>query len=474
MLSRSLLVLCLLFTACYHHHEMAKPIEIPDDSINFVPPDWWTLFHDSQLKDFIALTLERNPTIHIARENVFLAASKAQQVRSRLFPNVLWGADVSRQKLSETGIVPFNRNRGVPPTAMNTPFPAPGGENGIPVYFTQYETQLFLTYDFDIWGKNRNAFKAAIGEVKAKIADEAFIALEMGISVARVYFQLQTNYQRHKLAKKFVENKSRYLALVKERVQSNLNELVSVKEAEVDLVGAKQGLLNLEKEIELNEILLKTYLAGDFTEQIAIHEIGNIEIPVLQEIPLHLISNRPDIISQLWLIESAGKEIEVAKAGFYPDINLAALFGFQTIHLNKLFEWKSVYYNIDPAISLPIFDGGLLRANLLKSEVDYNLAIYEYNNRVLNGVREVLEGLALVRNTTLQLEEFRRRASIQREIVYLTSLKVENHLSSGLDYLKTEAQLLIDQDVELIAQGNMIQSVLTLIKALGGGYDPCA
>lgn len=485
------LCLTLLLSSCYNLSDRAQPIDVPEapftSSENFftpwIPDYWWTLFKDPQLDTFIETALERNPNIQIARENINLTYARMQRIRSVLYPNINWGADVSFQKLSQTGIIPFGKT-GAPiqatqtqvPNALNSALPAQGGTAGIPVYFTQYETDLFLTYDFDIWGKNRNAVAAAAGEYKAKEADEAFISLQVSIGVARVYLQLQINYQRYHVAQEFVENKSKYLKLVQDLLQRNLESNIAVKAAESDLASAKQYLLNLEKEIKLNEYFLQSMLAGDFDEQInPIHVTENNlpSIPLPDEIPLHLIAHRPDIISQLWLIESADLLIEVAKAGFYPDVNIAALFGFQTIHLQDLLNWKSVYYNVDPAISLPIFDGGRLRANLRESEANYNLMIYEYNNRILNAVREVLEGITLVRNANQQYIEFKKQTSAQEEISQLVSQRFRFHLSSGLDYLISQSNVLIEKDNELIALGNRFQALLTLIKSLGGGYEAC-
>ena len=107
-------------------------------------------------------------------------------------------------------------------------------------------------------------------------------------------------------------------------------------------------------------------------------------------LPLHLISQRADIAAQIKLIQSAGDLIKVAEAGFYPDFNLNAFFGFQTIHFAQLFKWDSTFFNVDPAMTLPIFDGGRLIADLRKSEIDYNGAILQYNQLVIDAASEVL------------------------------------------------------------------------------------
>jgi NodT family efflux transporter outer membrane factor (OMF) lipoprotein len=439
--------------------------EVLIDSEDWVPSEWWNLFNDEQLTQFILTAFARNPTLQAAQASILLAIANADRVRATLFPYLFWGADVSMQKLSKTGVIPFG-----PISVPNTP------SAKIPVYFRLYETQLNLTYDFDIWGKNRNTLRAAIGEVRANIADEAFARLQLGISVAQVYYQLQIDYKLQQIAQALVTNREEYLTLIQKRVQDNLDNALTLLTAETNLAVARQVLLQIQGEIAVCEYQLKTYLAGDFED--AIFTVNVVDQPLPQvpfpcELPLHLIAHRPDIIAQLWLIGSAGRQIEVAKAGFYPDFNISALFGFQTIHFRELFRWPSVYYNVDPAVSLPIFDGGRLLANLHGSEVNYDLAIFQYNNLVLNAVKEVLDGIAVLTNSEQQLQQYEEALDYQEQILQLTALRMTYSLDSNLDYLNNEANLLNARNQEVVAFGNTLQAILALIKALGGGYDVC-
>lgn len=470
-LSFFLLILMVGCTCC----PRAEPIDVPcaaieqaqqegssdliENGCEILPEDWWLMFDDPQLTEFIETAFERNPTLQIAHANILLAAANANRVRSFLFPSITLGADVSRQKLSETGLFP-----------TGPPF-------GLPVYFTQTETELNLTYDFDIWGKNRNAWGAALGEVQAKLADEAFKRLQLGILVAMTYYALQIDYQRINIVNALIRNETEYVELIKQRVDANLESMITLQSAQSNLTAVKQALLQVQADQAANEYQLKTYLAGDFDEEFEPIELDFCSlprIPIPDNLPLHLIAQRPDIIAQLWLIDSTTKQIKVAEAGFYPDLNLAALFGFQTLHLPKLLTWPSSYFNIDPAISLPIFQGGRLIANLRTSEAQYDLAVYEYNNLVLNAVRDVLDGLALLRNAEQQYQEQKMNLDFQRKSFELTSLRVAHHLNSELDQLVSEENMLIARDQEVVALGNTIQKVLFLIKALGGGYYACS
>lgn len=437
-----------------------------------LPSDWWLLFQDAQLTEFLLTAFAQNPTLQKAHATVLRAKYATNQVRAALFPSLMLGADVSRQKLSETGLIPFNSKS----TVGSAPLVAPAGVAGIPVYFTQYETELMLTYNFDLWGKNRNTLRAALGEYQAKMADEAFIRLQMGISIAQIYYRLQIAYKREALALQLFQNQQQTANLTAQRVQSNLENEIALSTAELNATLAERVLLQVQGEIALLENELHAYLAGDFEEQILPLDVADLPLPAVplpQDLPLHLVANRPDIAAQLWLIESSKRLVDVAQAGFYPDFNLNALFGYQTLHLEKLFNWPSSYFNIDPALTLPIFQGGRLIANLRTSEVDYDLAILQYNQLVVNAAKEVLSSLVLLRNTKQQKESLSDRLEKQENILNLTQLRLEHHLNSELDYLKAEWNTLIARDELVEVTGEMIQALLSLIKALGGGYHVC-
>lgn len=447
--------------------------------------EWWTLFHDDQLDYLMSQAFQRNPTLQEARANIFLAEANANRIRSVLFPNLYWGGDVSRSKLSETGLAfphgpPASASAtglsGLSPTLPGAGIPLPGGQNGIPVYFTQYETQLNFTYEFDFWGKNRNTLRAAVGEYYARIADEQFTRLQIGIALVEVYYRLQIDYKRLQVARELVRSQIEYQNYIHERVKNNLDYTPILSNANINVASAEQILLQIEADVIINENKLKALVAGDFTEVIASYPIDEKrlpQVPMPGDLPLHLIAYRPDVNAKLWLIESAGRKIDVAKAGFYPDFNLTAFFGFQTLKLHELFNWPSSYYNVDPAFTLPIFDAGRLQANLWASEINYDIAIYEYNQLILDVVREVLDSIALLRNAEQVLSVYQEKVNQQGQILETTRLRVQNSLDSGLNLLTSEQNFLVARDQELIVLGNTYQAVIQLIKALGGGYETC-
>jgi NodT family efflux transporter outer membrane factor (OMF) lipoprotein len=482
-------MMCIL-SGCYGPYDFVAPEMVPGEAItkaiNYetdeavtqrdtpLPADWWLLFHDDQLTCFIQKALARNPTLQSAQSRISAALYDSERLYSFLVPNVNLSGDIQRVKLSKTGVFPADVPATIP-ASSGVPN-APVVPSLIPFYFTLYEAALNFKYDLDLWHKNRNAVKAALDEVQARLADEAFIRLNLTIAVAQAYWQLQVDYARWEIARRLIENRAEFEEYIRERLSHNIDTNFSRNTARLNLTSVKQGLLEIEGTIAVHEHQLKALLADDFDECIAQLKISHDSlprVPIPEALPLHLIGYRPDIMSQLWIIQASCRQIDIAKAGFYPDVNLMGFYGQQTIHPSKFWEWKSGFGVAEGAFTLPIFDGGYLKANLLVKEVDYDIAILKYNQLILDAVKEVLDGISLLDSNYKQFVLFQQETEDQYANLTLMNLRQKHHIATGIDQLNSEQNYLIAKDQQMVALGKTLQSSLQLIKALGGGYDAC-
>ena len=184
-----------------------------------------------------------------------------------------------------------------------------------------YEAQLKLTYDFDVWGKRRNAFCAALGEIQANVADAAFARLQLSINVAQVYFLLQIDYKLRQVARALVVNREAYLNLIQQSVQDNVDNALTLHSAETNLAVARQALLQIEGEIEVYQYQLKTYLAEDFQE--AIYPI-NIDDTPFSHIPLPanfrsiLLAIGPILWRSCGSLNRRERKLQLLRQGFIP------------------------------------------------------------------------------------------------------------------------------------------------------------
>ncbi len=425
--------------------------------------DWWTIFDDEQLSLFIERALERHPSMQIAEARFHAAFDLADENRSLLFPTLGYQGDVSRFRQSKTGIFGAFILPPIPGVVI-PPFP---------FSYWQPEMSLNLQYDLDLWGKNRSALAAAVGQARASQADEASARLLLSVSVAQTYFNLQTNLARADLYRQVVANRQKYAELIKLRVSKRLDTDLSLLKAENDIQGMQQILTQVELDSELNRNQLRALLGNDLeADESPFHVSQRIipRVPLPAGIPMELLSYRPDVIAALWRVDSAAKMIDVAVADFFPNINLLGFVGVQTIHPKELLERKSLWAQAGPAWSLPLFDGGLRIATLKYEQQEYIVAVEQYNQTVLNAVKDVLDGIASVQQHDELLQENKAVEKNNQEVVHLTEKLFHNRLFSALDVLNAERDLWTSQDQEIQAEGSQLLAVLSLIKSLGGGY----
>jgi NodT family efflux transporter outer membrane factor (OMF) lipoprotein len=426
--------------------------------------NWWEIFEDEKLNTLVEQSLSEHPSIKVAEDRIQLASWSAREVKASLFPTLDFNADTIKTLQSKTGIF------GPPPPPALDLFPR---------NYTQTEFNLTILYEFDFWEKNKNQWRAALGEVQAVKAEELVSRLVLSLSVSNVYFRIQTDLIRKKIATEFENNSQEMLRLTNLSMQKGLATSITQKFRENSLLNANEQTLGTELDLVTDQHTLTALLASN--TQIGItgfetsiealyHLIDNLAKTCFNELPLDLIAYRPDIQAMLFRISSFGFQIKVATSLFYPNVNLLALTGFQTIHLPKLFNGESLYGMWGPALYLPIFDGGALKANLGLRKTEYKIAVDEYNETILNAVKQVLDAKSNLDVIQLQLANARTITFKALEIVDLIERKVKAHLASNFDLLVAKADYLNAKNHEAVLQFANLEAVLNLVRALGGGY----
>lgn len=443
----------------------------------FIPGEWpnvywWLMFNDLQLNALINKALADNPTIKIAQARIRLANYAAQAAGSPLWPSIGFQADVTRYRVSKTGAIAGFASLENSLTPVNPLPPPPIGPPGFT--FTQTEFNINASYTVDFWQQNLNNFRAAVGELLATEADAAFSTVMLSISVAQAYFNLQIAYAREEIAQKRVENRAKYVTLVEKRLKNGLDNQVTLKNAQGNLIGAEESLKEVQFSIELYKNQLHALITGNFLEPlnyISLDYKKLIQFPLPTNLPLGLIAHRPDVTATAWRVEEAAKKIKVARAAFYPNFNIMGLFGHQTIHPAELFKWRSIYGQAGPAINLPLFEGGLLQANLGTTHEQYYIAVEEYNQSILNAVQNTLDSLAGVKYAFAELQDFKRMHELAEQSLLITEGRYKHQIDSYLTVLDVAFNTISREDQKLLAMGNYYIRFLNLISALGGGYD---
>ncbi len=433
--------------------------------------NWWLMFNDCQLNALMYKALSDNPNIKIAQARIRLANFAAQSAGSPLWPSFGLNGDDIRYRISKTGAIADFASVA---NSLNPVNPLPTQPLGFPGFtFTLTELNINGQYQFDFWQQNLNSFKAAVGEVLATEADAAFSTVMLSISVAQAYFNLQIAYARQEVAQIRIDNRSEYLKLTEKRVKSGLDNQLALKAAQSSLISAEELLKEIQYAIEIYKNQLHALITGNFLEPldyIPIYRNELIPFPLPTNLPLNLPAHITDVTARAWRVESQAKNIKVARADFYPNFNIIGLFGYQTIHPKELFKWRSIYGQAGPAFSLPLFQGGQLEANLGTAYENYYIAVEEYNQTILDAVKNVLDSMAGLKYAFKELQDYKRILELSEETLSLTQNRFNRHIDPYQRVLDAGLDTITKKEQNLIALNNYYIQLTNLINALGGGY----
>ncbi len=425
-----------------------EPGPWPDDH-------WWFMFDDPQLSFLIKKVLKNNPDMGIASMRARKALQEAYVVRSALFPHLKGEFEVNWEHLSKDNLYRF-------PPSM------------IPANIYQLVIGLELTYEFDIWGKNRQRYKAALGEARVATAEAAMTTLHLSTAAAKGYFNLQTSIEKEKMLKGRSKAENDLLFLVQQRFVHGLANELDVKEQKNRALKTDQELVANTERIALGKNFLRA-LMGDgpdndekmLTPQA--HYEGKFPLP--EYLSLDLLARRPDITAKVWQVEKAAHLIGAAKAMFYPDLNLIAAGGLESLSWNMFFNKDSFAGSLTPALHLPIFLGGKLRANLDARVAEFEEMVYEYNHTLLIAAQEVADSISNIRSATSRLRDQEGVVDEMGGIYDLTFANYSSGLDSKMQVLEREVQYLDAQMKKYEIEGDRLNQIAALIKALGGGYE---
>ncbi|WP_033534894.1 efflux transporter outer membrane subunit [Bordetella trematum] len=412
---------------------------------------WWQRYDDPQLNRLIDAALANSPSLAAAQARLAHANAAVAGARAPLMPRVDANYALSRQHLSGNYVQP-----------------APLGGSVV----SDNRLALDFSYELDFWGKNRSRLKAAVSQQAAARADAQAARNLLALSVTRSYLNLQNAFAQHDVIQRVIAQRDDVYKLTLGRKQAGLDTEVEVKQAESAAASARVDLTQVDTSIAQlrNQLAVLTVIspreAGDIRPQTLATPDGVLP----QALPLELLGHRPDITAARWRAEAARHQIDSAKAEFYPNVNLMAFAGFQALGTNLLLERFSRTAGIGPAITLPLFHGGELNANLAGRRADADLAVSDYNQAVLTAIQQVgdaVDALRLIDQEKMQ----RRRAREAIDSAYDLAVKrYRNGLGNYLTVLLAQDGVLAQARLQTDLRFRAYQLDADLAYALGGGY----
>ena len=463
LLFASILAGCASFEGLTVSGKMATPAGLADKTVStsrvanvakneWPAEDWWLIYDNQQLNGLIAEALKGNPDLEIADARLHQAASVTLNADARRSATVTARATVQGIRLPQSAL----------PNATSD------------LYFTPKILGVDGSYTFDLWGGQRAAVYAALGEQKASEVDARAARLALSVEVARNYEGLANVYRGNFVATRELDRSKQMLALSEQRVKAGIESIAAQREIEAAVASAARQVAETVQEIDSQKIAIAILLGKGPDRAAEIErpkELLVMPLVLPENLPADLIGRRPDIVAARWRVEAAQHGVEASKAGFYPSFNLTAALGLVSLHTDDLLSLRSKYYAVAPAISLPIFNTGRLRANLAERNADYDIAVADYNKTLVTAFNQVALYIQTTHSLAMQASEQRKSVEAFHQARDFAIERYKRGISSYAEVLMQDQSVYAAEGGMAAIRMQQIDNAILMVHALGGGYQ---
>jgi len=468
----TLLVCACLFTlsACASGSQSIRPAETPTNPTALssgkdiagatAPPGtmastaWWMAWGDPQLDRLIASEALTAPSIAEVTARMRRAAAGLDAATADRLPTIDGSGRAVGERFPDHSVYP-------------APYAGNWGSEG--------SLSASASYALDFWGKRREAQAGAAARLDAARAEADDATLLLRTALVETYLRLDAAYRQRDIARAGLARRQDVIDLIAARERAGLATGIETTQAHEAITATRDEIARLDGEIAAGWHQIAALLGRDpaFADGLARPSLKVIGDPApLSAIPAKLLGTRPDVTAARATVEAAARAIGVARAAFYPNVNLIAFVGVQSIGLDSLLRAGSIATGAGPAVSLPIFDGGRLRANLRGKTADYDAAVAAYNAALTKALRQVADGVTGLTSERARQSEARAAAAHWSRILDLQKLRERQGLSGAADRLSTETALLLATRRAAEADARVAVARVARIRALGGAWAP--
>jgi efflux transporter, outer membrane factor (OMF) lipoprotein, NodT family len=416
--------------------------------------NWWEVFDDPELNRLEEEAAAANQQLKAGFARFEEARAITDVTRAGLFPHIAVSATATRERSS-----------------ANQPSALTGATAGHGSTFNDFSVPFMLSYELDLWGRVRRGVQSARAQEQASADDLAALRLIIEAEVAADYFTLRSLDAELAIVQASVEVFGKSLELTRNRRATGIVSDLDVAQAETVFRTARAQLPAISLQRAQFQHALAALIGKAASNFEVPEQVLKIAPPIIPpDLPSELLERRPDIASAERHMAAANANIGVAKAAFFPTVRLNGLAGFESVSASSLFDWESRFWSLGPSLTLPIFQGGELRAGLRLAKATYDENVANYRQTVLTAFREVEDNLSAQNLLASQYDEqinALRAANRQLDIAneryrdgLVTYLEVATAQNNSLSLERTTVQL----------RGQQLVAAVTLVKALGGGW----
>jgi len=423
-------------------------------AVDWPQDKWWTSYGDPQLNALVDEALAGAPDLMAATARWQRAQAITQVAGSALKPQVSANASFTEDQLSYNHLLP----RATMPQGWN--------DYG--------RVTLDFSWELDFWGKNRSALAAATSALEASQTELAQARLMLASGVAASYAELSRLHANRETAAQSVEIRQKTAELFARRYANGLETRGSLREADARLAVAEGALLAIEEQLALQRNRLAALLGAGPDRGLSItapalslkHSFG---LP--PELAVNLLGRRPDVVAARLQAQAQASRIAQKKAEFYPNVNLTAFIGVQSLGLDNLSKDGSRVGSIGPAISLPIFTAGRLQGELRGAQALYAESVANYNATLTRALQEVADNVVSQKALGQRLHKAQEAVDAATESYRVARNRYDGGLATYLEVLTAEDGLLNSLSAQTNLRSLSFTLDIDLQRALGGGYQ---
>jgi multidrug efflux system outer membrane protein len=445
----------LLLTGCVVGPDYKKPPSVtpPDWGWKLAEPrdqtlkgDWWKSFHDPLLDQLEAQAGATNQLLQVAMARVDQARAVAGIAESKFFPQLSFDPSISR----------FHTQLNHVPSDLTA---------------TAYTSPLDLSYEVDLWGKIRRASQSAQAQAEAVVADYYSVLLTLHGDVAMNYFLLRQLDAQITLLNETLELRKNSVSITSERFHAGLASELDLDLARTQVAQTKTLVTETQRQrADLQNALALLCGQPAATFLVEPGTLNEIVPAVPVGLPSALLERRPDVAEAERKMAAANAQIGVAKAAFFPALTLTGEAGYSSFHASSLLNWESQLFQIGPAVTLPIFNGGRLKSELKQVRANYQATCAGYQQQVLMAFKDVSDSLVDLNSYDDQALSEADAVDAANRAANLSKERYKRGLINYLDVLDAERTQLETQSKAIQIHALQLVSTVHLIKALGGGF----
>jgi len=463
-----LLAAAWALTGCTVGPKYAKPAapappdyqEVPSDWKTAQPSDqiakgkWWEIFQDSQLNGLEEQINVSNQTLKAAHMQFEQARAVVRINRADLYPTVTAGVNVSREHLSQ--------NR-------------PNGSLVATNSYTDWQLPVDVSYELDVWGRVRKTVEAARENAQATAADLESVSLSLHAELATDYFALRTLDAEIDLLNSTVDAYQKALELTQNRYSGGIASQVDVAQAQTQLETTRAQAVDLGVQRAAYQHAIAVLVgqpAPTFT--LPFNKLANTPPVVPPGVPSDLLERRPDIAATERRMAAANAQLGVARAAYFPNITLGASGGFESTSITTWFNGPSGFITGSASALVTVFDVGRRRAINDQANAAYAQTVANYQQTVLTSFQEVEDSLAALRILENEAQVQSAAVSAAEHSLTLSTNRYKGGVANYLEVITAQSAALSDERTAVDIAGRRMAASVSLIKALGGGWNRSA